>query len=98
MKKVKLIYLVSFVAIAAMSCKKQFLEDMKSFTKFDESIFKSDVQTGWYVDRMYYDYFSAFRSPILSVTGLYNDTRTRLTEEMGGTVPDLINPQKTLIN
>ncbi|MCD2423075.1 RagB/SusD family nutrient uptake outer membrane protein [Niabella pedocola] len=69
---------------------------MKSYDKYDENIFANETLTGWYIDRLYYDFFSAYKSPVLSVVGLYNDTRTRSTEEMGGTVTDYTNPQKQL--
>ncbi|MCF3109226.1 RagB/SusD family nutrient uptake outer membrane protein [Niabella sp. CC-SYL272] len=95
MKKIIYGFLV-MTAFLATGCKKDFLEDMKSYDKYDESIFGNEVLTGWYIDRLYYDYFSAYKSPVVSVVGLYNDTRTRSTEEMGGTVTDMINSQKTL--
>lgn len=96
MKKIKtfccIIIAISFMA----SCKKDFLEDIKSYDKYDEDIFTNETLTGWYVDRIYYDFFSAYRSPIVNIVGLYNDTRSRSTEEIGGTVTDYINPQKNL--
>jgi hypothetical protein len=98
MKKIKIFSLLILIAFAWVGCRQKFLEDMKSFDKYDESIFANDVLTGWYIDRLYYDYFSGFKSPIASVVGLYNDTRTRSTEEIGGTVTDWINSQKTLID
>jgi hypothetical protein len=98
MNKYKILYLLSFTILITTGCSKKFLEEMKSFDKYDESIFTNEIQTGWYIDRMYNDYFSAYKSPVLSVVGLYNDTKTKMTEEMGGTVGDLINSQKTLIN
>jgi hypothetical protein len=98
MKKIKILCFLSLAAVLVTSCKQKFLEDMKSYDKFDESIFTNEVQTGWYIDRMYYDFFSAYKSPVVSVVGLYNDTRTRMTEEMGGNVPNMINPQKTLVD
>lgn len=95
--KNKLLYLLSFaVVLLAAGCKKTFLEDIKSYDKYDESIFTNEVQTGWYIDRLYNFYFAAYKSPIQSVVGLYNDTRSRSTEEIGGTVTDYINPNKTL--
>ncbi|GAB3018228.1 RagB/SusD family nutrient uptake outer membrane protein [Niabella terrae] len=69
---------------------------MKSVDKYDESIFENETLTGWYIDRLYYDFFSAYRSPIVSLVGTYNDTRARSTEEMGGSITDYINAQKTL--
>lgn len=97
----KKIYKIGFFIIAvsfAFGCRQKFLEDIKAFDKYDESMFENEVLTGWYVDRLYYDYFSALKSPILSVVGSYTDTRTRSTEEIGGTVTDYINPNKTLQN
>jgi starch-binding outer membrane protein, SusD/RagB family len=98
MKKIKIFGFVFFAAAIVSSCKQDFLEEMKSYDKLDESLFKNETQTGWYIDRLYNDYFSAYKSPVVTVVGLYNDTRTRMTEEMGGTVPNQINSQKTLIN
>lgn len=98
MKKIKIFGLLILAVFLAIGCKKKFLEEIKSFDKYDESIFENEVLTGWYVDRVYYDYFSAYKSPIQSVVGLYTDTRARSTEEIGGTITDYINPQKTLID
>ncbi len=101
MFSMKKIYKIGFFIIAvslAFGCRQKFLEEMKSFDKYDESIFENEVLTGWYVDRVYYDYFSAYKSPIVSLVGSYTDTRTRSTEEIGGTVTDYINPNKTLQN
>jgi len=96
MKKIKIFCSLSLALVFITGCKQQFLEDMKSYDKFDESIFTNEVQTGWYIDRMYYDYFSAYKSPTVTVVGLYNNSRTQMTEEWGGTIPNQINPQKTL--
>ncbi len=98
MKKLKIVSFLILSVLVLMGCKQKFLEDMKSFDKYDESIFSNDVLTGWYIDRLYFDFFSAYKSPIVSVVGLYNDTRTRSTEEIGGTITDYINPQKTLVD
>jgi SusD family. len=97
MKKIKLFTTVCIAAITAVGCKQDFLEDMRSFDTYDERIFENEVQTGWYINKLYYDYFSGYKSPILTVVGLYNDTRSRSTEEIGGTVTDYIHPQKTLV-
>jgi starch-binding outer membrane protein, SusD/RagB family len=95
--KNKLSYLLFFVAIVATaSCKKNFLEEMKSYDKYDESIFTNETQTGWYIDRLYNYYFASYRNPTQSVVGLYNDVKSRSTEEIGGTINDIINPNKTL--
>lgn len=98
MKKIKILILLAIAASLTIGCKQKFLEDMKSYDKYDENIFSNETLTGWYIDRVYYDYFSGYKSPILSVVGLYTDTRTRSTEEIGGTITDYINPQKTLVD
>ena len=98
MKKIKVLCFLSLSLVFVTSCKQKFLEDMKSYDKFDESIFASEVQTGYFIDRMYYDYFSAYRSPTVTVVGLYNNTRTQMTEEWGGSIQNQTNPQKTLEN
>jgi hypothetical protein len=38
--------------IITASCKKSFLEDMKSYDKYDESVFTNEVLTGQYIDRL----------------------------------------------
>jgi hypothetical protein len=69
---------------------------MKPFDKFDESAFTNEVQTGWYIDRMYNFSFSAYRNPTFAVMGLYNDEKTKMTEEIGGTFSKWINPNNNL--
>lgn len=98
MKKIKILCLLSLAVVLVSSCKQKFLEDMKSYDKFDDRMFTNETQSGMYIDRLYYDFFSAYKSPIVNVVGSYTDTRTRSTEEIGGTVTDYINPQKTLVD
>jgi starch-binding outer membrane protein, SusD/RagB family len=96
--KNKLAYLLFFVALVATAgCKKKFLEEMKSYDKFDESMFTSEALTGAYIDRTYKDFFSSYRNPMLSLVGLYEDTRGNSTEEKGGTVTNWTNPNKQLL-
>lgn len=95
--KNKLSYFLFFiVAVATTGCSKKFLEEMKSYDKYDESIFTNEVQTGWYIDRLYNYYFVSYRNPTTSVVGQYNDSRTKMTEEIGGTISNYINPNKNL--
>lgn len=87
------------VAVASVSCNKKFLEEMKSYDDYDESMFGNEVLTGYYIDRLYNYYFAAYKNPMLTVVGSYTDTRRNLTEEVGGQnpFPDYINPNKTLM-
>jgi hypothetical protein len=96
--KNKIAYLLFFVVVVAMAgCNKKFLEDMKSYNSYDESIFTSDVQTGWYIDALYKYYFSAYTTPTRTLVGQWDDTRRALTEEFGGSVGNYTNPNKTLM-
>ena len=95
--KHKIIYLFSlFIVMMAVGCKKNFLESMKSYDKYDENIFTNEVQTGWYIDRLYNYYFAAYKNPTQTVVGLYDDTRRNITDEIGGTIHNYTNPNKTL--
>lgn len=98
MKKIKIAGILLIAISLATSCKQKFLEDIKSIDKYDTTMFGNEVLTKWYIDRMYYDYFSAYKSPLVTVTGLYNQNRTNATEEVGGTITDYTNPQKNLID
>lgn len=95
MKK-KILYIFGLSLSIITGCSDKFLEEVKNYNQYDESIFTNDVQTGWYIDRLYNYYFVNYRNPQLSIVGSYTDTRSRMTEEIGGTVGDLINSTKTL--
>jgi hypothetical protein len=71
---------------------------MKSYDKYDESAFTNEVLTGQYIDRLYNYYFAAYRSPVQAESSLgnYDDSKTKNTEEMGGTVSNWINPNRNL--
>jgi hypothetical protein len=96
--KNKIVYLIAFAAVVTASCKRSFLEDMKSYTKYDESVFTNETQTGWYIDRMYNYYFGSYKSPTQAEAsiGAFDDSKTKNTEEVGGTISNQINPNKTL--
>ncbi|MBK0370887.1 RagB/SusD family nutrient uptake outer membrane protein [Flavobacterium agrisoli] len=94
---IKSILTLAMAAVLSASCSDNFLEEKKNYNQTDDSFYESQEQTGWYVNNLYYDFFSAYKSPTLNTTGLYNDTNSRLTEEIGG-VYDLTNPQLTLVN
>ncbi len=97
--KHKIFYLLALVALVAVSCKKSFLEEMKSYDKYDDpTVFSNEVLTGQYIDRLYNYYFAAQKSPVQTETtlGAYDDSKTKNTEEIGGTVSNYINPNKNL--
>jgi hypothetical protein len=87
---------VVVVVVATAGCNKKFLEDMKSYDKFDESMFTSEVLTGSYIDRLYNYYFASYTSPMKTLVGTYESTRSGSTEETGG-ITNFTNPDKQLI-
>ena len=99
--KNKLIYflILSLANICFTYCKKSFLEDMKSYDKYgEETVFTNEVLTGTYIDRIYSLFFTNYKSPVYAETtlGAYDDSKTKMTEEIGGTVGNYINPNKNL--
>lgn len=95
--KINAIIVLTLLVLISVSCSDNFLEEKKNYNQTDDSFYESEERAGWYVNNLYYDFFSAYKSPILNTTGLYNDTNSRLTEEIGG-VNDFTNPQLTLVN
>ncbi|MBS1512859.1 MAG: RagB/SusD family nutrient uptake outer membrane protein [Bacteroidetes bacterium] len=99
--KNKILYLIAFTAmvVGAAGCKKSFLEDLKSYDKYDESAFTNEVLTGYYIDRLYNYFFVNYKSPTQAETtlGSYDDSKTKNTEEIGGTVSNYINPNRNLM-
>lgn len=72
---------------------------MKSYDKYDDpTVFSNEVLTGQYIDRLYNYYFASQKSPVQAETtlGSYDDSKTKNTEEIGGTVSNYINPNKNL--
>jgi len=96
----KLFYILAVVVLIASSgCSKQFLEDMQPYNQYGEDqIFSNEELTEWYIARLYNYYFVSYKNPLQTVIGLYNNDRSNMTEEIGGTIPNYINPTKTLIN
>src|SRR5688500_3140628 len=95
--KNKLSYFLFFlVVVMSAGCKKDFLEDMKSYDKFDESLFTNEVQTGYYIDRLYNWYFANYNSPTKTLIVVNNYNRRSITEEFAGTIHNYINSNKPL--
>lgn len=95
--KINSILALVSVLIVSFSCSDNFLEEKKVYGLDDETFYEQPGRVSWYVDNLYNDYFRAYNSPLKSVVGLYNDTRTRMTEEIGG-MQNLINPTLSYVN
>ncbi|WP_368113528.1 RagB/SusD family nutrient uptake outer membrane protein [Bacteroides sp. RTP21281st1_E4_RTP21281_210402] len=91
----KFIYTATLaLGLLATSCSDQFLEDKKQYGVFNDDTFENEAQTGWFIDRLYYDFYSGYKGPGQNIVGLWED-RTALTEEKGG-ISDMIDPSKEL--
>jgi starch-binding outer membrane protein, SusD/RagB family len=96
--KNRTLYLVVTVAMLALSgCSKKFLEDTQPYNQYGEDqAFSNETLAGWYIDRVYNYFFVNYRNPLQQVVGLYNNNRSMMTEELGGTIINYINPTLTL--
>jgi starch-binding outer membrane protein, SusD/RagB family len=91
--------ILSLAALTLTNCRKKFLENMQPYDKYgEEQVFTNEVLTGYYIDRIYNYFFVNYKSPTQAETtlGSYDDSKTRMTEEIGGTVSNYINPNKNL--
>lgn len=97
--KIMIKSVISLIALSifSVSCSDNFLEEKQNYGNVDDSFYESQQQVEWYVNNLYYDYYAGYNSPIKSVVGLFNDTRTRMTEEIGG-IQNLINPSLSYTN
>jgi starch-binding outer membrane protein, SusD/RagB family len=96
MNKNILLSMISLLAVVITGCSDQFLQDKKNYDKYPESIFANEQQTGWYIDRLYADFFAGHKSPTQTVVGSWQDDKTKMTEEIGGTISDFINPNTNI--
>ena len=98
-RKLSYFAIILLATLTLTNCKKKFLEDMQPYDKYgEEQVFTNEVLTGYYIDRIYNYFFVNYKSPVQAETtlGSYDDSKTRMTEEIGGTVSNYINPNKTL--
>jgi hypothetical protein len=96
--KNKIAYVLFFFTAAVMAaagCNKKFLEDMKSYEKFDSTMFQSEVLTGSYIDRLYNYYYAGYTDPRKVLVGTWESNRSGSTEEIGGNVT-YTDPNKNL--
>lgn len=90
------ITLVLLLVVGA-SCSDDFLEEKKNYGLMDESFYQNPDRVDWYINKLYYNFFSGYTSPQRTVVGLFNDSQSRLTEEIGG-ITDLVNPNNSFVD
>jgi PBP1b-binding outer membrane lipoprotein LpoB len=54
---------IALLAVLSTSCSDNFLEDKKNYGSVDDSFYQSQEKATWYVNNVYFDYYSAFKSP-----------------------------------
>ena len=96
--KNKILYLIaSATLLVSAGCSKKFLEEMKPYDKYgEEQTFSNEGLTSWYIDRMYAYFFKEFSSPMETLVGSPSNSRSQMTEELGGTVSKYLDPTRTL--
>lgn len=84
------------VAVVLSGCSDDFLEKKKNYGSYDENIFNSETTMGWYIDKLYYDFFSSYNAPNKMIVGQNVDTWSKCTEEFGGTIGIFMNPNEEM--
>lgn len=95
--KINIYIVLALLLFVGVSCSDDFLEDKKNYGLIDDSFYQNPDRVDWYINKLYYNYFSAFTTPTRTVVGLFNDDQFRLTEEIGG-ITNLINPNNEYVD
>ena len=94
MKANKIFYILLILGFTASGCSDQFLQDKQMYGTATETIFTSETQTNQYLAYLYYECFNSYTSPVGTLVGQWTQDMgyPYLTEERGGTISDLTNP------
>ncbi len=76
------------------SCSDDFLQEKRNYGLYDDTFYQNEDRTDWYINKLYYNFFLGYNSPLKTVVGLYTADQAGITEEIGG-VQNLINPNIT---
>lgn len=82
---------VVLLIILGTSCSDDFLQEKKNYSLYDDEFYQSQERVDWYINRVYYNFYYGYNSPILNLVGKWTDTNSYLTEERGG-IQNIINP------
>lgn len=94
---IKLFLSLILLLLVGVSCSDDFLQDKKNYGNVDDSFYENQERTNWYINNLYYDFFSAYTNPLSNIVGLYTTDQSKMTEEIGGII-DYINPNKSFVN
>tara|TARA_R110002050_G_scaffold53118_2_gene120876 strand:- start:139336 stop:141285 length:1950 start_codon:yes stop_codon:yes gene_type:complete len=87
---------LALLLIVSASCSDDFLEEKTNLGQYDDSFYENEERVDWYINKLYYNYFAGYTSPLSTVVGSFNSDQSKLTEEIGG-MQDLINSGITLV-
>lgn len=96
MNKNYFLYKIAILTIGVFlfgSCDDSFLEEKKMWGKYDESIFAHELHTGWYIDKIYSDFFVNYNSPTKVLVASWLD-RSKWTEEQAGLTDEIREDKK----
>lgn len=95
--KINLYIILALLVFIGASCSDDFLQEKKNYGDYDDSFYESEERVDWYINGIYYNFFSAYKSPISTIVGSYKTDNAKMTEEIGG-IQNLINPTLTLVD
>ena len=73
MNRKNILYVAALaVGLLSASCTDQFLQDKKQYGVFNENTFQNETQAGWFIDKVYYDFYYGLRTPALNIVGLWH--------------------------
>ena len=90
MKKFNIIYALAILTMVVSSCKKDFLEEKKDYSGYNEQVFQDAALAKGYVDYVYGMFLPAgngtpnVQMQTATDNGAYNSAFTQTTEELGG--------------
>jgi len=98
MKANKIFYILLILGFMASGCSDQFLKDKQMYNNATEEIFTTETQTNQYLAYVYYEFFNPYTSPEGTLVGQYTQDMgyPYLTEERGGTISKLTDPNSSL--
>lgn len=85
---------LALLLVLGVSCSDDFLQDKKNYGQIDDSFYESQELMDWYINRLYYNFYFGYTTPVATLVGSFNTNQANLTEELGG-MRDLINPTVT---
>lgn len=85
---------LALLIILGASCSDDFLEDKKNYNLYGDEFYQSQDRVDWYINKVYYNFYYGYNSPLSTIVGSYSDASSYYTEERAG-IQNLINPSIT---